>query len=180
MIVIFEGPDGVGKSTMCERLSRVLDSGSVGVGITYHKESKPGKSIAERLKRVQLFEERLYDKDLHIYDRATIIDDFIYEPLFDNIVSLFTCSNFLMFWIKEMLQKVLIIHLYASLDVLQERLNSRGDEYVTSDDLIRIVQLYTMGYEQLDVKPVFVNSLDDQALDECVDYIKQYVEENKE
>lgn len=179
MIVIIEGPDGVGKTTLCERLSHVLNSDWLGVKVFYHKESTPGNSVTERLKRLQLFEERLLSKDLHVYDRATIVDDFVYEPVFNNIVSLFTCSNFLMFWIKEMLQKVLIIHLYAPLEVLQERLNSRGDKYVTSDDLIRIVQLYTMGYEQLNVKPVFVNSLDDQALNECVDYIKQYVEENK-
>jgi len=180
MIVVFEGIDGVGKTTLCEGLKNVLRDEFLSMHVFYHKESSPGKFVTERLERIKLFEKRLYDKDLHIYDRATVIDDYVYEPVFTHTVSLLTTSAFLTLWITEMLQHTLVLHICAPMDVVKARLQVRGDEFVSSEQLNEVYCMYSNAYDLLDIKPVCIDSLSDNALQQCIDQITYYVKEQKD
>ena len=176
MVVVIEGIDGVGKTTLCEALKKVLNNETFGADILYHKESAPGKSIVERFKRLATYDCCVNDNRIHIYDRATIIDDFVYEPLFNECESCFSISPLCVLCISEMLRRSLIIHLTAPVPLIEERLSQRGDRYVTKSDIHAIRKLYNTFYERMQLRPRYVDSTDtDTAVQFCTELISLYV-----
>ena len=99
MIVIFEGLDGVGKTTLCKQLTETYN-------YNYIKGSYTNSS-KEKVDRLLDLLPKLFDNNVYIYDRCTLIDDFVYtqlddlEPAFKDYFDI----------IKSILNHCIIIHL---------------------------------------------------------------------
>lgn len=175
MIVVFEGLDGAGKTTLCDALKTVLNEVIPERAICFIKESNPGDSVAEKLERLKFFDHRLHSDVLFVYDRATIIDDFIYEPVFHEECSIFLQSPLILSWIKGLLQKALVIQVVAPMTTIKRRLKQRGDQYVTVEDLRMIREQYVEYYQRLGVQPVYVESNNLKvAVQQCIELISNY------
>lgn len=136
MIVIIEGTDGVGKTTLCEQIAKRYD-------YLYVKESYTD-DVKEKEKRVQDLLARLMSGINFIYDRTTLIDDFVYSFLNETESTL---SKYLII-IQTLLSHCKIIHLTIDPNIQQKRLENRGDEYITYNDIPKIEQKYEQFYEQ--------------------------------
>ena len=152
MLYIIEGIDGIGKSTLTEQIKKYYEIN--GKRAIFVKESvvKDRHEKESRVRKIkQLVEECPYDV---FYDRATIIDDFIYEPIMLNK------SSTLPLECIDILRKVKIIYLNGDFDMCVERISQRGDEYIPAvRSLLRSIdEAYTnFFYEnKLDVSVVDV------------------------
>lgn len=73
-MIIIEGPDGSGKSTLAQQLAASLN-------LPVHHSGGPAKSPEEILERQRRMNQRLYQGDVLIFDRAPCVSDPIYGPL---------------------------------------------------------------------------------------------------
>lgn len=150
MVVILEGIDGAGKSTVFEELKLRF-----GETATYIKESYPGKDPEERVRRLLLLESCIASKNLVIYDRSTCIDDLVYEPVIAGQASIFDSD-----WIgrlSSVLKKCLIIQFVVSSNLAAGRIKVRGDDYVTPEKLHDLHNQYQAVYHKLGLYPVQIN-----------------------
>ena len=138
MIVIIEGLDGVGKTTVAERFSQKYN-------FEYIKESYTD-NLEEKEKRVRSLLQRLESDKNYIYDRTTLIDDFVYSFLNKTESTLSKYKS----TILDGLSKCKIFHLVLDEKIRKERFDQRGDEYVTNDMMKQIANNYFDFYLQLD------------------------------
>lgn len=162
MVFLIEGIDGCGKSTLVDGLKKVLPD------ISYIKESYPGDSVEERCERVGRLRQAILGGKTVVYDRATAIDEFCYEPVIGK-------RNPTLSWehVKPILEHCTIIYLRCDMSVIKERLAARGDEYVTEDMLESINANYEERLSQLhSVWTLDVTNLDKtEVRDAVVDLI---------
>lgn len=142
MIVIIEGLDGVGKSTI---MNRLINDTKVPF-ISIH-EGYPGEEPGIRLERFRQLKDNLSFNGLVCYDRCTCIDDFVYNILNKTTSEL---TNHLD-EIKQVLKKCLIVHLELDKDVHLSRFNSRGDEFIKSSQFDDLNSSYDQFYKDLDL-----------------------------
>lgn len=121
---IVVGTDCSGKSSLVEMLS----------DITEFKEVK-GSSFQHS----QCTQDELFDKFLEftkmdnvIFDRFTFCNE-VYAEMYDDFAMLSDEQR--RFIEQEMKDKSTIIYLYADDEVLEERFNNRGDDYVSLEKL---------------------------------------------
>jgi len=137
MILIIEGLDGTGKTTFAKKFSEIYN-------FTYIKESYTN-NCKEKEKRVHNLIERLEENKNYIYDRTTLIDDFVYSFLNKQESSL----KFLKKRIFFLLSQCEIVHLVIDEDIRKKRMQERGDEYITEDDIKKISKNYFDFYQEL-------------------------------
>lgn len=137
MIAIIEGSDCIGKTTLCEAIAKRYN-------FLYVKESYTD-DVKEKEKRVQDLLARLMSNLNFIYDRTTLIDDFVYSFL-NKTES--TLSQYLTI-IQVLLEQCKIIHLTIDDQIQKQRLEQRGDQYITYDDIKAIEDEYESFYNQL-------------------------------
>lgn len=130
MIYILEGADGAGKSSVFQWLKEHLEDA------VFIKESYT-PSLEERKQRVDKFERLLQSGKTVVYDRATILDDYIYEPIMANVESQLDAS---VTW--PLLKQATVIYFDCPVKVLAERLAQRGDDYIEEHHLQSIVDAY--------------------------------------
>lgn len=70
-MIVLEGPDGAGKSTLAKQLSAALN-------VPIHHSGGPPKSEMEIIERQKAMIDNLRNKELMIYDRVPCISDPIY------------------------------------------------------------------------------------------------------
>lgn len=127
MIVIIEGLDGVGKTTIAKRFAEKYD-------FEYVKESYTDNCKEKEQRIVRMLDRLLKERD-YIYDRTTLIDDFVYSFLNKQRSTLEEYFE----TIASILQKCKICHLQVQDEnILKERLEKRGDQFVGIDDLKQI------------------------------------------
>lgn len=137
MIVIIEGLDGVGKTTIANKLADKLHWLYVHEGFTDDKNLK--------MHRVKLLFSRLMNNVDCIYDRTSLIDDFVYEFL-NKSETPFKKHEAL---IKLLLTDCTIFHLEIDEQIRQKRFNKRGDEYITNDMIQAIDKQYKKFYKNI-------------------------------
>ena len=137
MIVIVEGIDGVGKTTLAKEISKRLN-------YKYIHESYTDDIIEKEARIVKLLE-RIISGENYMYDRTTLIDDFVYSFLNQTTSTLINYSEIIIF----LLSKCHIFHLELNEKKRLERFNSRGDEYVTNEDMKRVTKNYKEFYSCL-------------------------------
>lgn len=138
MIVIIEGVDGVGKTTLCQQIVEKYN-------YEYIKESYTD-DCKEKEHRITLMLQRLFLKKNYIYDRTTLIDDFVYSFLNQTESTLSEYFDI----ITNLLDRCQIIHLYLDEKIRSKRLNERGDQYITNDQIEQIAENYERFYNYLD------------------------------
>lgn len=138
MIVVVEGLDGVGKTTISKLLAETLDCPYIHESYT--------DDCNEKEQRVLIFKGRLNSKNLFIYDRTTLIDDFVYNFLNQKQSSLIDKKD----QILGLLSKCKIFHLEIDENVRRQRFEQRGDDYITDRMIQTIKKQYEEFYSQLD------------------------------
>ena len=150
MIYIFEGVDCTGKSTCFNSLKERYEK-----DIIFIKESYT-PSVQERKDRVHKMNDLLRQNKTVIYDRATLIDDFVYSGVTSNEEPIFKDQMNL---IKEIVQKCVVIHFDCDNEVLLERFKERGDEYVQGFETIqKLKKKYKEIYNFLNVKVLKIDT----------------------
>lgn len=140
MVIIIEGLDGVGKTTLSKKIAQ--DYKFKYIKESYTEDSREKKARVARMMINQI------DRKIYIYDRTTLIDDFVYGFLNKKQSPLL---NYLK-KIKQTLSESVIIHLQLDEQKRQKQFNQRGDNYITNDDVKKIDQNYKQFY--LDLKNV--------------------------
>lgn len=140
MIAILCGSDGVGKTTIFRMLEADVRRA------TFISEKYPGPDDLPRLLRWELLQ-RLTEhsrKLVAVYDRATALDDLIYEPIIANRPSIFANNQA----VRDVLAKCAIVYLYADPTVLDKRLRERGDLYIKPGTSAKIQASYESLFQQ--------------------------------
>ena len=142
MVIILAGCDGTGKSTCFKLL----------------KEQMPGNFIKESYTddvhvkhiRAEFLISKLNDKDLTVYDRATILDDLVYEYVMNNNRS-YLYNLLGVPTIKEALRKSLIIYFELDEETLKNRLEIRKDDYIKAYQINKIKRFYEETFKNLNL-----------------------------
>lgn len=147
MLYIMAGADGSGKSTCFETLKRYLGNKAVFVKESYTP------SVEERYARVRKIANLAKSDKVVIYDRATVLDDLVYEPVLQEKDSVLFKEPEIAELVDEVLRKAKILYFVCDDDVLKNRLEERGDEYVTFGDIINIKNSYDEVFQAFDIRP---------------------------
>lgn len=137
MIIIIEGLDGVGKTTLTKKLSKKYN-------LNYIKGTFSDNFDEKKERIISLFGQ-LFSNENYIYDRSTLIDDFVYSFLNDKESDLEQYFDI----IKSILNHCKIFHLILDESKREERFINRGDEYVTNDMISKISENYAKFYKRL-------------------------------
>lgn len=174
--VIFVGPDGSGKTS----ISKAVAGRLAKQGFTYHKcdyrqDDKP--ALSQRL---------LSDNINVIYDRFYYPDDIIYSRVTHERTSEEPIDWETPYWksYNEVLERLcelntVYILVTASEETLKERSAAWADDYITTDDLQKIMALYDRWSRFIVTRPVVLFELDtteksiDECVQECVDNIQR-------
>lgn len=155
MVYIFEGLDGTGKTTLVQKLSEELKKRNIRHNVIKESVTHDEDEKKDRINRNALLRFR---NKITIYDRATIIDDFVYKPVIDGEASLLNtlvsdtvCNG-----------RTVVFYLEAPIDTLCERIGKRGDEYLDYDGLAEqlktLSEQYEEVFEKLHIIPIRLNA----------------------
>lgn len=124
MIIILEGPDGGGKSTLAAQLSRQTK-------YPIARYSYP-KTAEEKEQMMQMYVQAIKEAKNVIFDRSWY-SELVYGPVMRNGHVL---SYPQMYALEEMLAKkgAVLIYCTASPEVLWRRCMARGEDYVTDQE----------------------------------------------
>ena len=136
MIYVLAGVDGTGKSTLFNKLKMMLPDA------IFVKESYT-PSLSERMDRVYKFKNLISCGKTVIYDRATVCDDFVYQPVKANEQSKLYETEAL-----DLLRESTVIYLECDVETSIARLEERGDDYVTVGDIPVIKEQYERFFEE--------------------------------
>lgn len=154
MVFLIEGVDGSGKSTVVKGLKEIFPE------IAYIKESYPGDSIETRTYRLDLLRRHVVSGHPVVYDRATALDEFCYEPVIGKREPRLDWER-----AKAVLDQCVIIYLECKKETIAKRLAERGDEYITEKDLDDIILNYSRCLERLDnVYRIEVSDMDEDEV----------------
>lgn len=135
MVIIIEGLDCTGKTTLSKRFSEKYN-------FTYIKESYTDSDIEKVNRLNDLFKRVVQNDQNYIYDRTTVIDDFVYDFLNEKQSSLQDYKDL----IYAILSQCKIIHLILDEKTRLKRFNERGDQYITNDMIEQIRTNYVRFY----------------------------------
>lgn len=148
MVVILAGCDGTGKSTCFNKLKQSVDANFI-------KESYTKDVEAKRL-RALFTASKINDNDLTIYDRATVLDDLVYDPVIANQESMLVpmmgkgSLNLFLFG-------CLIIYFDLDDYEITRRLEKRKDDYITVHQVNKIKNSYQKVFNDFNLDPVKIN-----------------------
>ena len=141
-IILLEGCDGAGKSTMAKLLQK-LTGYEIVSGSNFELAEKGADYMFEFLRE-------LSNRQNIIVDRSWL-SNYIYARLYDK--NSMTDAQF-----EELTrmfdEKSIMIVLTASLDVLVDRINKRGDDYIKTDEIQPILE----NYLKLSLQPKYITT----------------------
>ena len=125
--IIFEGPDGAGKSTLAELVSQALEL--------------PLRGRITRVGPSNVFE--VNKKDLTapgvaVLDRCYWLSDLIYEPIYSNTPSVLQFMNMH----EYDLLNTILVYVDCSDDAIKERIGDRGDELYSINQILKAANRY--------------------------------------
>lgn len=125
-MIIFEGPDNSGKSTIASYISHEL-------GIPLHHFGKPPKNEGELIDRINFMFE---NKDFLIFDRCPLISEQVYSILRDkNLMSVIDEANSYYIRLREI--NPIIVYCRPSIETMVETLHNAKEH----DDLEHLVMI---------------------------------------
>lgn len=139
-IILLEGVDGAGKSTMAKLLQK-LTGYEIVSGSNFELAEKGADYMFDFLRDLSNRQNIIVDRSwlsnyiyARLYNKNSMTDE-----QFEELTRLFD-------------EKSIMIVLTASLDVLVERINTRGDEYIKTDEIQPILE----NYLKLSMEPKYV------------------------
>lgn len=154
MVTILAGNECTGKSTCFAHLRDMVEF-TQAVDCLFIKESHTDSEL-EKLGRVSYVRELVASNRMALFDRATMLDDLVYNPIIDNKQSQLINEQ-TKEWYVDTLKKCQIIFFECSLDTIKQRLSQRGDEYIDESQLEQIQQGYEAAFEQYELEPIRIN-----------------------
>lgn len=154
MVTILAGNECTGKSTCFTHL-RDMAEGSQAVDCLFIKESHIDSEL-EKLGRVSYVRELVVSNQTALFDRATMLDDLVYNPITDNKQSQLINEQ-TKEWYVDTLKQCQIIFFECSLGTIKQRLSQRGDEYIDESQLEQIQRGYEAIFRQYGLKPIRIN-----------------------
>jgi thymidylate kinase len=136
-----EGPDGAGKSTIVKTLAHALAYRSRPVVLqTLYYDSDPGSYVIDPMHWV--------DAGLHVVQDRGALSGPVYEPLFRGDMDRLK-------WLDPLVEEAavsgaLLIYVYADVPRLMQRVEERGDDYITPDRLYDIEAGYKEALDRWD------------------------------
>lgn len=143
MIVALIGCDGTGKSTCFNKLDKSLGTFVKGVQL----KGNMSKWLIN-------MDYMAHSDHLYIFDRIQIIDDFVYSPIFNKGKPSDLMS--ILDEIRRIAKKCKFIYFTCPGEELIKRLEVRGDEYVSKEDIITILRNYEETFKLLKITPAQV------------------------
>lgn len=135
MIILLEGPDKCGKSTLAKNLSKLLD-----LPIKKHSETSSAQEAAGSA--IEVLSD--YSGGDEIWDRFYYPSDLIYS----NIAGDYYIPEALKKWYKWDVSEqllaydVILVYCYAPIEDILHRLEEEPDHYVNKDQLTEVVKEY--------------------------------------
>ncbi len=140
MILIFEGPDKAGKSTIIEKLREGMLYNRNCV-VVKHSHPKDSAFLIKEIKKLADSYPYLGLEGLIIFDRWYLPSDIVYSPVVLQRPSILEpyISN-----VERLLisRGAAYVYTTASLDVLLKRYDELGDDYITREQLKEILERY--------------------------------------
>ncbi len=168
MIILLEGPDKAGKSSLAKMLSERLE-----IPIKKHSHCQSAQEAFGCAKQVLYEYKKELDRPTQIWDRFYYPSDLIYGP----IVAGYEIPNALRVLYSTEIQQALsqyntlIIHCTADPEILIERLKRDGDYYIEERHVREIVKGYRKFFETcllptitIDSSEISVNEMVSQAI----------------
>lgn len=160
MLIVFEGPDGAGKTTLAEEVAKRLNYNLRG------KITRVGPDLIEHSNSEDFKRDGNW-----ILDRCYWVSDYIYEPYVNGLHSILEFKNFS----KLAGSNIKYIYITCEENALRERIISRGDELWNADQIVQIKQRYDNFFTNEFPQPVLcVNTKFDfeQNVQAIINYIK--------
>lgn len=161
-ILIIEGCDASGKSTLIKELSKMLPDYVVKKGSSFEHSTCTQQQLAQKFyEMINESEDELLSWDEHIIFDRFIYSNEVYASLYEDYAILSHTERRAIEY--DISLEATIIYLYASPEVLTERLNTRGDAYVKADRIPAILAKYDQSLLQVD-KNIPILSFDTEAM----------------
>jgi thymidylate kinase len=141
MLIILEGCDGVGKTTIARHLAERID-GDVRIGHCGPPEAHP---LEETVLPLNGYRPGVGE---HVVMDRFHIGELIYGPIYRNASLLGGIDGPGHRWVDAWLRSVggLLVHVDAELTTVMERIDIRGDDYVKVEHLDRILTEYRQAF----------------------------------
>lgn len=145
MVIILEGPDGTGKSTLGKYIAAAMKG-------NYLHFSKPETEDASK-EQLAWYEKCILSNDLYVIDRCWISDIIYGQVMRDREFITPVEEHERLLALME--GRGYIIFCISSIQDMTERLHKRGEDYVTEfSDLLKIRTAYIDLMSNLDAVPV--------------------------
>lgn len=147
-VLIIEGCDASGKSTLIEALRKELKEFLVRKGSSFEHSNCTNEELFKKFDRLVMASEYELTGEVStdcsmpakiIFDRF-IYSNYVYASLYEDYAILTVNQRKdIEFWINH---EAVILYLTAPEEILKERLNSRGDDYVKAERIPAILEKY--------------------------------------
>lgn len=177
-VLIIEGCDASGKSTLIEALRKELKEFLVRKGSSFEHSNCTNEELFKKFDRLvmasecELTGEGSTDCSMPakiIFDRF-IYSNYVYASLYEDYAILTANQRKdIEFWINH---EAVILYLTAPEEILKERLNSRGDDYVKAERIPAILEKYDEVLATVDEKiPVYRIDTSVQTTEDVVKFV---------
>lgn len=163
MVIILVGCDCTGKSTCFDQMNN-------GTG-----QFIKGQPTDDMKKQVEYMRELVDSNEKIVFDRVPIIDDIVYKPVFAKKDSDLLHNEDMLNDVRQILKKCCVLYFTCDTEIIAERLNSRGDELVTVDQLDEIKRNYKEAFQILDMTPYSVDT-GDKTPEEVYKYVEGIID----
>lgn len=178
-VLIIEGSDASGKSTLIEALRKELKEFLVRKGSSFEHSKCTNEELFKKFEGLVLSSE--YEitgegssidylmPEKIIFDRF-IYSNYVYASLYEDYAILTANQRKdIEFWINH---EAVILYLTAPEEILKERLNNRGDDYVKAERIPAILEKYEEVLATVDEKiPVYRIDTSVQTTEDIVKFI---------
>lgn len=147
--IALEGCDAVGKSTLAKQLSNKLNL-LVVQGSSFENAQQDNAGLFQHFIKVANVKNVIFDR--------TIYSNRVYATLYNDYSILSDTQRKEIE--KRIKDKTIVVHLTADTDTIINRINTRGDDYVTSDKVKPIVDMYTQVMQEASDNGVTVLTYD--------------------
>lgn len=171
MILLLEGPDNGGKSTIMEHLQKQHAEGTLVSkhtlvnfkNMTFREDDKVQRTFA------YINESRMWD--LNIWDRCYYPSDLIYNPLVEKKPSLLHVRDAEIEY-EMLMHNTVVLFVTANEQVLRARLEARGDEYLKDAEqnikaahrYVRFFQTTALPWYLIDTSRIPIQATVDQVV----------------
>jgi thymidylate kinase len=170
MVIIIEGADLVGKTTLAEELSMKINVPQTGIWIDLNNPKPAVISVSKTLNQII----QAIKPDI-IFDRS-FISEWVYSKIKNRE------DEYLKDLINDWKQhdNLFLFNLFAKDEVLRQRYKSRGDKLFSLDEVLKANELYQKLYDYISnhITCILID-VSEMTTEEQVDHIINYLNLNK-